>query len=184
MHHIDIRIRICIHSVLPYSCTWFNRLTYYVINSLRRRHNEHDGLSSHLPRDCLLNRLFRRKPKKTSKLRVTGLCEGNSSVTDEFPTQMASDAENVSILMTSSCACLKLFQTCYQNSAHYFPLKNGRCRNPHHELLKQQNQFKCKCIYNWNLHNKEAQKIVSIGRGWYSAVENIYSCNPHKEAKK
>ena len=36
--------------------------------------------------------------KKTSKLRVTGLCEGNSPVTDEFPAQRAaSNAENVSI---------------------------------------------------------------------------------------
>ena len=45
----------------------------------------------------LLNRLFRRRSKKASKLRVTGLCEGNSPVTSEFPTQMASNAENVSI---------------------------------------------------------------------------------------
>ena len=35
--------------------------------------------------------------KKTSKLRVAGLCAGNSPVTDEFPAQMTSDAENVSI---------------------------------------------------------------------------------------
>ena len=35
--------------------------------------------------------------KKTSKLRVTGLCEGNSLVTGEFPAQRASNAENVSI---------------------------------------------------------------------------------------
>ena len=35
--------------------------------------------------------------KKTSKLRVTGLCEGNSSVTGEFPAQRASVAVNVSI---------------------------------------------------------------------------------------
>ena len=35
--------------------------------------------------------------KKTSKLRVTGLCEGISPVIDEFPAQKASDAENVSI---------------------------------------------------------------------------------------
>ena len=34
---------------------------------------------------------------KTSKLRVTGLCEGNSLVTGEFPAQMASNAENISI---------------------------------------------------------------------------------------
>ena len=30
------------------------------------------------PHGCLLNRLFRRRSKKTSKLRVTGLCVGNS----------------------------------------------------------------------------------------------------------
>ena len=35
--------------------------------------------------------------KKTWKLHVTGLCAGNSSVTGEFPAQMASNAENVSI---------------------------------------------------------------------------------------
>ena len=35
--------------------------------------------------------------KKTSKLRVTGLCVGNSPGTGEFPAQMASDAENASI---------------------------------------------------------------------------------------
>ena len=35
--------------------------------------------------------------KKTSKLRVTGLCAGNSLGTGEFPAQMASNAENVSI---------------------------------------------------------------------------------------
>ena len=35
--------------------------------------------------------------KKKSKLRVTGLCAGNSQVTGEFPAQLASNAENVSI---------------------------------------------------------------------------------------
>ena len=37
-----------------------------------------DGVSNHQPHGCLLNRLFRRRSKKTSKLRVTGLCVGNS----------------------------------------------------------------------------------------------------------
>ena len=32
------------------------------------------------------------------KLRVTSLCAGNSLVTGEFPAQMASNAENISIL--------------------------------------------------------------------------------------
>ena len=44
-----------------------------------------------------LNRLFMRRSKKTSKLHITGLCAGNSPVTGEFPAQMASKAENVSI---------------------------------------------------------------------------------------
>ena len=35
--------------------------------------------------------------QKTSKLRVTGLCVGNSPETGEFPAQMASNAQNVSI---------------------------------------------------------------------------------------
>ena len=35
--------------------------------------------------------------KKTSKLRVTGLCKMNSRVTCEFPAHKASNAENVSI---------------------------------------------------------------------------------------
>ena len=65
--------------------------------SLRWRHNERDGVSNHRRQDGLLNRLFRRKSKKTSKLRVSGLCEGNPPVTGEFPAQRASSAENVSI---------------------------------------------------------------------------------------
>ena len=35
--------------------------------------------------------------KQTLKLRVTGLCAGNSPGTGEFPTHMASNGENVSI---------------------------------------------------------------------------------------
>ena len=37
------------------------------------------------------------RSKKTSKLSVTGLCEGNSLVTGEFPAQSASNAEYVSM---------------------------------------------------------------------------------------
>ena len=65
--------------------------------ALEWRHNGCGGVSNHQPRYCLLNPLFRRRPKKTSKLRVTGLCAGNSPVTGEFPEQRASNAENVSI---------------------------------------------------------------------------------------
>ena len=47
-------------------------------SALRWRHNGHDSVSNHQPHHCLLNRLFGCRSKKTSKLRVTGLCEGNS----------------------------------------------------------------------------------------------------------
>ena len=65
--------------------------------TLQWRYNGHDGISNHQPHDCLLNRVFRCRSKKTSKLRVTGLCAGNSPVAGEFPAQMASNVENVSI---------------------------------------------------------------------------------------
>ena len=66
------------------------------------RHNGHGGVSNHQLHRCLLNRLFRRL-KETSKLRVTGLCAGNSPATGEFPAQMASETRKGFFLMTSSC---------------------------------------------------------------------------------
>ena len=46
-------------------------------NTLQCRHNGRDDVSNHQPHDCLHKRLFRRRSKKTSRLRVTGLCTGN-----------------------------------------------------------------------------------------------------------
>ena len=65
--------------------------------ALQWRHNDHDGVSNHHPYDCLPNRIFRCRSKKTSKPRVTGLCEENSPVIGEFPAQRVSNAENVFI---------------------------------------------------------------------------------------
>ena len=66
--------------------------------TLQWRHNERNGVSNHQPHDCSLNGLFRRRSMKISRLRVTGICEGNSPVTGEFSAQRTSNAENVSIL--------------------------------------------------------------------------------------
>ena len=52
---------------------------------LQWRHNERDGVSNQKHHDLSLNRLLRRRSKKTSKLRVTGLCAGNSPVTVDSP---------------------------------------------------------------------------------------------------
>ena len=69
----------------------------YASTPLHWRHNDHGGVSNHQPHVCLLNRAFRRRSNKMSKLRVTGLCAGNSPGTGEFPAQMTSNAEYVSI---------------------------------------------------------------------------------------
>ena len=61
--------------------------------SIQLCHNERDSVSNHRRLDCLLDRLFRRRTKKTSKLRVTGLCEGNQSVTRGFTSQRDSNAK-------------------------------------------------------------------------------------------
>ena len=72
----------------------FNLTTLLTLQWL---HNGRDSVSNHQTHDCLLRRLFKYRSKKTSKLRVTGLCAGNSPGTGEFPAQMVSNAENVSI---------------------------------------------------------------------------------------
>ena len=77
----------------PHSGTAWEQLQHYLPFALQWRHNEHDSVPNHQPHHCWLNRLFRRRSKKKLKLRVTGLCAG----TGEFPAQMASNAENVSI---------------------------------------------------------------------------------------
>ena len=83
--------------------------------TLQWRRNERDGVSNHQRIDCSLNRLFRHRSKETSKLRVTGLCEGKPPVTGGFPSQRASNADNVSIwwrhhdLVNPIHACLYMF---------------------------------------------------------------------------
>ena len=75
----------------------FIMVTHRGLGSLQWRHNGRDSVSNHQPHDCFFNRLFRRRSRKTPKLRVTGLCAGNSPEAGEFPGQMASNAEKVSI---------------------------------------------------------------------------------------
>ena len=50
--------------------------SWYIQWLLQWRHNGRDSVLNHQPHDCLLNRLFRRRSKKTSKLRVTGFVRG------------------------------------------------------------------------------------------------------------
>ena len=97
MYVVYITVFVAIH----FFWIWILNLKSYISHRhfppLQWRDNEHDGVSNRQPHDCLLNGLFRRRSKKISKLRVTGLCAGNSPVAGEFPAQRASNAESVSI---------------------------------------------------------------------------------------
>ena len=61
---------------------------------------------------------FRHRSKKTSKLYVTGHCEGNSPMTGEFPAQRANNAETVSIRWRHHGLCLTVdLPACQQHYA-------------------------------------------------------------------
>ena len=62
--------------------------------TFKLQHHYHDVIMGAIASQITsLNRLFKRRSKKTSKLRVTGLCAGNSPGTGKFPAQMASYAK-------------------------------------------------------------------------------------------
>ena len=75
--------------------------------SLPWRHNRRDSVSNHQPHDCLLNRLFRHRSTKASKLRVTGLCA-------RIPRTNGQLRGKCFHLMTSSChvLCISVMHWC------------------------------------------------------------------------
>ena len=75
-------LHLCIHEntrhiLIPYGGVTSLKACF----ALQWRYYERDGLSNQRRLECLLNCLLRHRLKKTSKLRVTGLCEGNPLVT-------------------------------------------------------------------------------------------------------
>ena len=77
------------------------------INAIQWRHNGHDSVSNHKPHE-FTQPFIQTQIKESIKLCVTGLCAGNSPVIGEFPAQMASNTENVSIWWRHhviSCCC-------------------------------------------------------------------------------
>ena len=111
---------------LAKSWTFTHNIYPNKMDALRWRHNGGDSVSNRQPHDCLHNGLCRRRSKKAWKLRVTGLCAGNSPGTGEFPAQMASNAENASIwwrhhdlgmtrICSSCCPFFRLLPLCVSN---------------------------------------------------------------------
>ena len=87
----------CHDTIIVNVATYITAVAITIICGIMWRHDGHDDVSNHQPHDCLRNRSFRHRSKKTSRFRATGLCAGNSPVTGEFPAHMASNAENVPI---------------------------------------------------------------------------------------
>ena len=132
---------------------------------LQWHHNEPGGVTNRRLCECLLSRLFRPRSKKTSKPRVTGLCEGNSPVTGEFPTQRASNAEHVSIwwrhhvcldavelISRTVCSTVRL-QTL--NMDHHCKWKNIIAISFHSDKMKTKctiNPFLCLTLVSWDFY--------------------------------
>ena len=88
-------------AMLPNTCSPFLSVQRWITyRSLQWRHSEHDGVSNHRHLDFFLNRLFWCTAKRTSKLRVNGLCQGNPPATGGFP-HKAQSPEKCFHLMTS-----------------------------------------------------------------------------------
>ena len=109
-------------------------------------HNGSDGITNHQPHDCLLNCLFRHRSNKTSKLHVTGFCVGNSLETGEFPTQMASNAKNISISWCYHGGIVILWMSLYWKKLMY--------------------QFK----FPWNVFPFESKSAVVQLMAWCQAL--------------
>ena len=101
----DHTLRFYVGVIIPTS------LTLYA--ALRWRHNGRDCVSNHQPYDCLLNSLFRQIKENIKALRHWPLRQEFTGP-GEFPAQMASNAENVSIwwrhqvvwlISVKECAC-------------------------------------------------------------------------------
>ena len=70
--HASVNVPWCYWASIFVVC--ITELLWIYLWSLQWRHNGLDGVSNHQSHHCLLSRLFGRRSKKISKLRVTGLC--------------------------------------------------------------------------------------------------------------
>ena len=87
---------------------WLKIFIGIKISPLLWRYNGHDSVYNHQPHECLLNSSFRCRSKRTSKLRVTGLCVGNSPETGEFPHKWPVTRKMFpfgDVIMTEICPC-------------------------------------------------------------------------------
>ena len=89
---------------------------------------ERNGISYRQPHDSLLNRLFRRRSKKTSKLRAIGLCAGNSPAKRPVTRKMSPLNGVISACSFEMIFGVSLVSTELSNTEYLSTYK--RCANP------------------------------------------------------
>ena len=106
----------------------FNSWRSFVMLPLQWRHEEKERLKSPAVQ-LFTQRFIQAQIKETSKLGVPGRCEGNSPVTDKFPAQSASNAENVSIWWRHHGILLyhRLSENCAAHTGHLSVVSPNRC---------------------------------------------------------
>ena len=98
-----------------FQCLYDPTISVQTAYSLQWRHNGRYGVSKHQPPDCLLNRLFWRRSKKISTLRVTGLLCGKFTGHRWIPRTNGQLHGKCVHLITSSC----YVQTAYHDTSHW-----------------------------------------------------------------
>ena len=147
-------------------------------DSLRWRHNGRDSVSYHQPRACT-QPFIQAQIKENIKLRVTGLCGGNSPVTDEFPAQIASNAENVPIwcrhhvIIFFSCdqaAPWMVQSVCLSHLFDYVPIIvsswNFQELLPITEVMSMQ-KVKVKGQRSWSEVNAQLSRFLTVTPVWF-----------------
>ena len=150
----------------------FKLINCHWIYSLQWLYYECNDVSNHQCHERLINLLFRRRSKKTSKLHVSGLCGRNSSVTGEFPHKGPVTQKFFSIWCHHVENCMNFIQSCWLIDSmldpHWLRWWVIAWSAPKY-YLKQ-----CRFIVNWILR-KTSVKFESI-------QENLFENNVHKMA--
>ena len=135
------------------------------LETLQWRHKERDGVSNHQLYDCLLNRLLRRKSKKTPKIRVTGLSEGNSPVTKG----------------QWRGKCFHLMTSSWRNAHHFFTGNIFKCIFAKEDMPIIIRAILClrgfaECANPWNTSFPEMRRLVTkcVKRHLAEKIDEIY----------
>ena len=132
-------------SISGWPCFGLNMLDPQTIHriTLPWRHNDHAGVSNHQPHGCL----FRRRSKKTLKLRVTGICVGNSPGPVKSPhkgpvTRKMFPFDDVIMVGIFSVASFTYWMSALRNRIFEFSVSIVQCQWPNIRLTSRSS----KCV--------------------------------------